>query len=124
MHMLSRTDLISAELDTVRKSRNPTTVITANGEVQTNEEATVYVSDLDLFVTVQILEDTPAVLSLGRLGEAHGYSYEWTSDEEPHLTYMAENPVQHWKLYTDRCPRIINWLFQFDCKHLSNIVNA
>ena len=47
MHMLSRTDLSSAELDTVRKSRNPTTVITANGEVQTNEEATVHVSDLD-----------------------------------------------------------------------------
>ena len=37
---------------------------------------------------------------------------------------MAENLVQHWKLYTDRCPRIINWLFQFDCKYLSNIVNA
>ena len=54
MHMLSRKDLNSAELHTVRVSRNPTTLITANGEVQTNEEATVYVYDLDLFVTVQI----------------------------------------------------------------------
>ena len=27
------------------------TVVTANGEVQTNEEAQVYVDDLDLFVT-------------------------------------------------------------------------
>ena len=41
MHMLSRKDLNSAELDTVRVSRKPTTGITANGEVQTNEEATV-----------------------------------------------------------------------------------
>ena len=53
MHMLSRKDLNSAELETVRVSQNPTTVITANREVQTNEEAAVYVYDLDLFLTVQ-----------------------------------------------------------------------
>ena len=47
MHMLCRKDLNSAELDTVRVSRNPTMVITANEEVQTNEKATVYVYDLD-----------------------------------------------------------------------------
>ena len=33
-------------------------MVTANGEVQTNEEAQVYVHDLELFVTVQLLEDT------------------------------------------------------------------
>ena len=43
MHMLSRKDLNSAELETVRVSKSPTTVVTANGEVQTKEEATVYV---------------------------------------------------------------------------------
>ena len=40
MHTLSKKDLTSAELETLRTSRNPTTVITANGEVQTSEEAT------------------------------------------------------------------------------------
>ena len=44
-------------------------MVTANGEVQTNEEAQVYVPDLDLFVKVQILDDMPAVLSLGKLCE-------------------------------------------------------
>ena len=83
MHMLSRTDLSSAELETLQRSRSPTTVITANGEVQTNEEATVHIHDLELFVTVQILDDTPAVVSLGRLCEEHGYSYEWTSGQKP-----------------------------------------
>ena len=58
MHMLSRNDLNSAELETVRVSRNRKTVITADGEVQTNEEATVYFEDLDLLKTVQLLEDT------------------------------------------------------------------
>ena len=33
MHMLSRKDLNSAELETVRVSKSPTTVVTANGEV-------------------------------------------------------------------------------------------
>ena len=67
MYMLSKKDLSSQELDTLRRSRNPTTVMTANGEVQTNEEAQVYVQDLDLFVTVQVLDETPPVLSLGKL---------------------------------------------------------
>ena len=47
MHMLSRKDLNSAEVETVRVSESPTTVIVANGEVQTKEEATVYVKELD-----------------------------------------------------------------------------
>ena len=55
MHMLSRKDLNSVELETVRFSKNPITVITADGEVQTKEEATVYVKELDLFVTVKLL---------------------------------------------------------------------
>ena len=71
MHMQSRKDLNSSKLDTVRVSRNSTTVVTANGEVQTNEEATVCVYDLDLL----------------------------------------ENTMQHGKLCSNRCPRIINRLF-------------
>ena len=47
MHMLGRKDLNSAELETVRVSKSQTTVVTANGEVQTNDEATVYVKELD-----------------------------------------------------------------------------
>ena len=46
MHMLSKRGLSSDELDTLRRSRNPNTVMTANGEVQTNEEAQVYVQTL------------------------------------------------------------------------------
>ena len=81
MHMLSN----SAELETVRVSKSPTTVVAASGEVQTKDEATVYVKELDLFVTVKLLGDTPAVLSLGKLCEDHGYSYEWTSGQKPQL---------------------------------------
>ena len=86
MHMVSKRDLDSAELETMRTSRSPTTVMTANGEVQTRDEATVYVKELDLFVTVMLLEETPAVLSLGKLCEDHRYTYHWTSGQKPHLT--------------------------------------
>ena len=68
MHMVSKRHLNSAELETMRTSTSPTMVMTANGEVQTREEATVYVKELDLFVTVMFLEETPAVLSLRIMG--------------------------------------------------------
>ena len=119
-HMLRKEDLNSAEVETVQVSQNPVTVITAYGEMQTNEEAKVYVKEADLFVTVhetymvyqetflkiqlhqmnrmsvskgllhlfvtvKLLEDTPAVLSLGRFCEKHGYSFEWTNGQLPYL---------------------------------------
>ena len=74
MHMISKKDLNSAEIDTVTTSRSLTTVITANGEVQTNE--------LDIFLTMNVLENTSAVLPLGKLCEQNGYSYEWINDQE------------------------------------------
>ena len=63
------------ELETLRGSRTTTVVVTANGKVQTNEEAQVDIRDLGLFVTVQLLEDTPC--RLGELCAEHGYSCEW-----------------------------------------------
>ena len=75
MHMLSKSEFSSEEMHTLMRSTTPTVVITANGEVE-NEETQVYVQDLGLFVIVQLLEDTPAVLWLGKLCEKHGYSYE------------------------------------------------
>ena len=41
MHMISKKDLSNAEIDTLTKSCSPTTVITANGEVQTHDETSV-----------------------------------------------------------------------------------
>ena len=67
MHMISKKDLSDAEMDTLTKSCSPTIVITANGEVLTHEEATVYVKELDIFLTMKVLENTPAALSLGKL---------------------------------------------------------
>ena len=77
----AKKDLNDAEMDTLTKSCSPTIVITPNGEVQTHEEATVYVKELDIFLTMKVLEDTP----LGKPCDEHGYSYEWINGQKPHL---------------------------------------
>ena len=81
MHVVSKRDMNSGQLETMRTSTSPTTVMTANGEAQTREEATVYVKELHLFVTVMLLEETPALLSR---------SSAKTSGQKPH-------PTQKWQ---------------------------
>ena len=85
MHMISKKDLSEAEMDTLTKLRSPTIVTTANGEVQTQEEAIVYVKELDMFLTMKVLENTPAVLSLGKLCDENGYSYARINGQKTHL---------------------------------------
>ena len=81
MHMTSKKDLNSAEMDILTKSCSPTIVENS----QTHEEATVYVKELDIFLTMKVLENTPAVLSLGKLCDENGYSHEWIIGQKPHF---------------------------------------
>ena len=111
MHMISKKDLSDAEMDTLTKSCSPTTVITANGEVQTHEEATVYVKELAIFLTMKVLENSPAVLSLGKLCDENGYSYEWINGQKPHLMKKYSNTMQHGELRSDRGSRLVNEFF-------------
>ena len=85
MHMISKKDLSNAEMDTLTKSCSRTIVMTANGEVQTHEEAIVYVKELDFFLTMKVLDNTPTVLSLGKLCDENEYSYEWINGKKNHL---------------------------------------
>ena len=43
------------------------------------------VKELDIFLTMKVLENTPAVLSLGKHCDEHGYSYEWINGQKTHL---------------------------------------
>ena len=45
----------------------------------------MYTDDMDVFVTMIVFEDSPAVLSLGFLCAEMGYSYEWRKGECPSL---------------------------------------
>ena len=77
-HMMSKNDeLTSGENDTIERSKEPTVNTTANGKAESTEEATVYVNDLNVFVVMMLLKDSPEVLSSGLLCEEKGCSYVW-----------------------------------------------
>ena len=73
-------------------------LVTANGEVQTNEDAQGFVHDLELFVKVQILDDTPTVL--------------------PRDQTKEEICVQNGKLRTSCCSKVV---IQFGYQSVLNI---
>ena len=102
MHMLSKKDLSSDELETLQRSRTT---------VQTNEEAEVFVHDLGLFVTVQLREDTPAVLSLGKLCEEHGYSNVWASGQRPLLNKQGKSIAFKTEKFCTLCHLRVNHQF-------------
>ena len=72
----------------MKRSRTSTAVLTVNGEVHIHEEAQVFVHDPNLFITVQFFEETPAVVSPGKVCEDHGYSHELVSGQKPRLPKM------------------------------------
>ena len=61
--MMSKGDLIHEGKEPFRKSKESCTIITSNGSITTTQEASVYVRDLEMLITSEILEDSPAVLS-------------------------------------------------------------
>ena len=63
---------------------NRTTVVPANGEVLTQEEATVYVKVLDWFVTVKPRRYTGSSLTRKTLRISRFY-YHWTIGQKPQL---------------------------------------
>ena len=70
--------------------------LTATGAVQINEEAPVFVHDLDLFATVQLLDETPAILLLQKLCSKRGYSYEWETAKLYDWPKMERQSLVQW----------------------------
>ena len=71
-----------------------------------------YVKELDIFLTMKVLEDPPAVLSQGMLCDEHGYSHEWITGQKntSHLKRYS-NTVQYGELRSDRGSWFINEFF-------------
>ena len=77
-------------LGTIPVSRRRTTVIAANGPIETDEAATVFVKDVDMFVTLQLLDDTINCNTLQR----NWYPDEWKNVKHQIFPKTAVNTLQ------------------------------
>ena len=85
VHMVSKKDLNKAELETVKVSENPTTVVTANSEVLPKRRGNSVCQGIGFTRDGDASRRyTGSSLTL-KLCEDHGYSYEWTSGQKPQL---------------------------------------
>ena len=86
-------------LEPTTKRRRPT--------ARCKPEATVYAKESELLVTVMLLEETPAVISLEKLCEDHGYTYHWTSGQKNHIS--PERSRELIAVYIELCAIRSSW---------------
>ena len=72
-HMIGLSELNETEKRTIRKLKHPFLIQTAHGIAACDKEANIYIHELDLWVWAGLLEDSPAVLSLGQLCTIMGF---------------------------------------------------
>ena len=83
--MIGYKDLTEEEKGRIRSAKEPLILQTANGRAYAQDETDAYIHDLGIWVVFYILEDSPAVLSLGLLVEEHKFTYLWEPGEVPFL---------------------------------------
>ena len=67
----------------IRQANIPLTFYTANGQVPATDAADLFVKELDATVEPYVLEQTPAVLSVGMRCMRMGYTFIWPAGESP-----------------------------------------
>ena len=70
---------------------------------------------------MHLLEDILAVVSLDKLCEEHGYTYEWTSGHKPHLT---KNGKKILNITGNYVPLVVTWTVEFQHELLLAIAFA
>ena len=84
--MVSRDGLTKAARKRIRKTSQIVQLQTANGVIDVEEEVNITLRDLGGEKIVALfLDDTPAVLSLGKLIRENHYTYVWQPGEPPTL---------------------------------------
>ena len=81
-HMIGEKELHDSERATIRSVKDPFLIQTAHGIVPCDKEARIYVHDLNVWVWAGLLEDSPAVLSMGLLCKSMGFAFTWEEGAE------------------------------------------
>ena len=83
--LISESMLNTAKATNRRTSDAPISLTTANGSTRADEVADVRVDAMHKPFTPYILEETPAVLSVGVRCMEQGYSFVWPADGKPYF---------------------------------------
>ena len=82
-HIISRKHLTQKERKNIRELESGPSFQTPNKETFSNEVVDFQVKDLAITVTAWVLEDSPPLISLGKLIEDHNAEYTWTKEQGP-----------------------------------------
>ena len=99
-YLIDTSTLTKEALATKRKLKAGISLNTANGQVKAQWEADIYVQELECWLPSLLLQNTPAVLSLGRLVENEGFEFIWKTHETPYLL-RGDTKVLCWPSHDD-----------------------
>ena len=127
----SESDLVSKGLlrdvnaQNCRAAKHPISLITADGSTEANEVADVKLSALPEPVQPFVLDQTPAVLSVGTRCADQGYSCVWSANGKPIMVRPDDKIVQlrvegHVPVLDDSCKVFTKEQFHKD-KHLKKL---
>ena len=85
-HMVSKSDLDAAELETMKISKYPNDRDDGQRRGANKRRSHGICQRIGLVRDSNVSRKYTAVLSLGKLCEDHGYTCHWTSGQKPHLT--------------------------------------
>ena len=69
------------------------TLQTANGSITTDEVVNMKVSDLNEVIQAYVVEDSPTLISLGKLCTESGYDFIWKAGQVPFLRKDGKKKV-------------------------------
>ena len=84
----------------------------------------MYVKELDIFLTMEVVDNTPAALPFGC--DENGYSYDWIIGQKPHLIFKRDSDtMQYGELRSGRGSRlVIEFFFQFSSFNRNDTFNT
>ena len=87
--LVSRENIV--ECDSFVSKNEGITLTTANGELDASDEIGLFIDCIDSHATPLVLDNTPAVLSIGKRSVFHGWGFHWP----PFFDHALHDQARH-----------------------------
>jgi len=91
VNLMSRHELDSDAIDRIENLARPIRLNTANGVISTDEVLPMELPVMDDTLDFVLLENTPAVVSVGERCMAKGYGFYWPPNGDPFFVLPGDN---------------------------------